>query len=59
LMFKKIWEALKNNELESNKIYTIYGCSVPTMLGHELNVLKPWEPAPYMFDPFEIQKQIS
>lgn len=49
LMFKKIWEALQKNELSSEKLYSIYGSSVPERLGYKLNTLKVIEPAPYMF----------
>lgn len=53
LMLKKIWDALQQNELMLGKLYSIYGSSVPESLGHERNILKIIEPAPYMFDRLE------
>jgi len=53
LMFKNIWEALQNKKLMPGKIYSIYGSSIPKSLGHKLNVIQEWEPAPYWFDPLE------
>lgn len=53
MLFKIIWNALRQKEVEPSKIYSIYGASTPKFLEYKVNTLEIVEPAPYMFSLLE------